>query len=151
MQIWLVSVARNLLTSTRKVNISNLSISADYIILNKDYSPTAWTGLIFISDILRNKWGDGDLRPLFNNYIISQLRNLKGLQTFIANNTVGMSTSMAKDLVDGCPSLQFVDFRKSSMRKQQPWAIEGTRAEVKVILRQMDEDARFASKSGVAT
>lgn len=84
------------------------------------------------------------MRPLFNNYIVNQLRKLPRLETVIANNTIGMSTAMARELVDSCPSLRFVDFRKSSMRKQQPWEVEGTRDEVKAILRRTEEDARLA-------
>jgi hypothetical protein len=100
----------------RKVDISRLQLSSDFIVRHVEHPATTWTGMIYVSDIQRSwTWEPQELVPIYNMYIIDQLRKLKQLETFIAYNFISLSTLMAQNLVESCPQLRWVDFRKSGM------------------------------------
>lgn len=85
-------------------------------------------------------WKSEELRPIYNIYIIDQLRKLRHLETVIANNSVFLSTLMIQELVDySQKSLKYLDFQHSGMEREKPWAIKGRREEVVKIIRKMEE------------
>jgi hypothetical protein len=122
------------------VDISYLQLGIDFVVHHIEHPPTAWAGIIYVSDIKRAwTWEPEELRPIYNIYIINQLRKLRYLETFVANNLICLSTLMAQELVDYSRSLKYVDFRKSGLKSNQPWAIKGTKEEVQLILREMEK------------
>jgi hypothetical protein len=125
----------------RKVDISRLQLGSDFIVRHIEHPPTTWTGMIYVSDIQRSwTWEPQELVPIYNMYIVDQLRKLKQLETFIAYNFISLSTIMAQNLVESCPQLKWVDFRKSGMTLEQPWKIKGSRGQVATILRQLEDN-----------
>jgi hypothetical protein len=95
--------------------------------------------MVYVSDIQRSwTWEPQELVPIYNTYIVEQLRKPKQLETFIAYNLISLSTLMAQSLVESCPQLKWVDFRKSGMSLEQPWKIKGSREQVAAILRQLE-------------
>ncbi|OBT47053.1 hypothetical protein VE00_02448 [Pseudogymnoascus sp. WSF 3629] len=123
------------------INISRIQLAEDFLIVDQNYPPSAWTDTIYVSDLPKSwSWNSQELRPIYNIYIIDQLRKLKHLETVIANNGVFLSTLMIQELVDGAhPSLKYVDFEHSGMAREKPWAIKGTREEVVGIIRDMEK------------
>lgn len=124
------------------INISRIQLAEDFLIVDDNYPPSAWTNTIYVSDLPKSwSWNSQELRPMYNIHIIDQLRQLKHLETVIANNGVFLSTLMIQELVDGAhPSLKYVDFEHSGMARAKPWAIKGTREEVVKIIREMERD-----------
>jgi hypothetical protein len=124
----------------RKVDISRLQLGSDFIVRHVEHRPTTWTGMIYVSDIQRSwTWEPQELLPIYDMYIIDQLRKLPQLETFTAYNFIPLSTLMAKNLVESCLQLKWVDFRKSGMTFEQPWKIKGSREQAATILRQLEE------------
>jgi hypothetical protein len=124
----------------RKVDISRLQLGSDFIVRHIEHPPTAWTGMIYVSDIQCSwTWEPRELLPIYNMYIVDQLRKLSQLETFIACNFISLSTLMAHNLVESCLQLKWVDFRKSGMTFEQPWKIKGSREQAAVILRQLEK------------
>ncbi|KFX96828.1 hypothetical protein V490_03111, partial [Pseudogymnoascus sp. VKM F-3557] len=123
------------------INISRIQLAEDFLIIDDNYPPSAWTNTIYVSDLPKAwSWNSPELQPIYNIYIIDQLRKLKHLETVIANNGVFLSTLMIQELVDGAhPSLKNVDFEHSGMSRAQPWAIKGKREEVVKIIRDMEK------------
>lgn len=104
--------------------------------------------MIYVSDIPKAwTWKAIELRTISNIYIIDQLRKLPQLHTVIASNLSSVSTVMVQELVEYSPSLKWVDFRDSGMRRDLPWAIEGSRDELRKILKDMNEGG--AKENGV--
>ena len=68
-----------------------------------------------MSDLPKSwSWNSPELQPIYNIYIIDQLRKLKHLETVIANNGVFLSTLMIQELVDGAhPSLKNVEIGRA--------------------------------------
>lgn len=130
----------------RKVDISRLQLGSDFIVRHVEHPPTAWTGMIYVSDIQRSwTWEPQELLPIYNMYIIDQLRKLLQLETFIAYNFISLSTLTAQNLVESCLQLKWVDFRKSGMTLEQPWKVKGSREQVAAVLRQLEETIYMSS------
>lgn len=129
------------LTLHRTINISSIQLAEDFLVVDHNYPPSAWTNTIYVSDVPKSwTWKSEELRPIYNIYIIDQLRKLKHLETVIANNSIFLSTLMIQELVDHShESLRYVDFAKSGMEREKPWAIKGSRDEVVKIIREMEE------------
>jgi hypothetical protein len=122
------------------VNISRVQLAVDYVVRDSRYPPTTWTSQIYVSDVPKSwTWKAEELQPIHNIYIVDQLRKLPYLETVIANNSVSLSTAMIQELVDGCLSLKWVDFRNSGLERK-PWAVRGRMADVVAIIRKMEEE-----------
>jgi hypothetical protein len=97
--------------------------------------------MIYVSDIQRSwTWEPKELVPISNMHIVDQLRRLEQLETVVANNFISLSTVMAQHLLYDCPSLKWVDFRKSGMTLRQPWTIKGSKEEVVAILKRLEKE-----------
>jgi hypothetical protein len=96
--------------------------------------------MIYVSDIQRSwTWESQELLPVHNTYIVDQIRKLPQLEMIIADNFISLSTLMAQTLVESCPELKWLDFRKSGMTVEQPWMIEGSREKIVNILRRLED------------
>lgn len=124
----------------QKVDISRVQLAEDFEIVDKDYPPSTWTGSIYVSDVPKSwTWKSEGLKPIYNIYIIDQLVRLQHLETVVANNSIFLSTLMIQELVDlGGERLKYVDFKDSGLEREKPWAIRGTREEVKRVIREME-------------
>lgn len=123
------------------INISRVQLAEDFLVVDANYPPSAWTDAIYVSDVPKSwTWKSEELRPIYNTYIIDQLRKLQHLETVIAHNSVFLSTLMIQELVDFAhQSLKWVDFEHSGMAREKPWAIKGKREEVVEIIRMMEK------------
>lgn len=55
---------------------------------------------------------------------------------------------MIQELVDGAsPSLKNVDFEHSGMARERPWAVKGSREEVRGIIREMERKGPMSPDS----
>lgn len=130
------------LTLRSTINISRVQLAEDFLVVDAKYPPSTWTSAIYASDVPRSwTWRSEELRPLHNMHIIEQLRGLRQLATVVANHSVFLSTAMVRELVERAhASLRFVDFERSGMEREKPWAIKGGREEVVAVVRRMEEE-----------
>jgi len=126
---------RNKLTYSRKVDLSYLSIAADYAIKTSSHPPTAFTSLIFVSDVPKSwTWRPKDLQQVHGKDIVEYMTNLPQLEKVRIKKGFWLSTELVSRMVDECDRLRMLNLRESGMKQQMPWAIKGTREEVKKIL-----------------
>jgi hypothetical protein len=131
-----VMACRNLVA----LDISRVQLAVDFLVVDKDYPPSAWTDAIFVSDVPKSwTWKSHELRPIYNGFIIEQLRKLAHLERVTARNSVFLSTVMVRELVEGSASLRWVDFEGSGMEAGKAWARKGTKEEILAVIREMEK------------
>ncbi len=124
----------------RVVDLSRAQLAEDFRVQDPRFPPSAWTGEVFASDIPKSfTYESEELRPVYNVHFIEELNKLGHLHTVVARNNVEFSTLMVAELVDGAGSnLKEVDFTGSGLAREKPWAVKGSREEVKGIVREME-------------
>ncbi|MCJ1312867.1 hypothetical protein MMC25_006543 [Agyrium rufum] len=109
----------------RHVNLSNLVLTTDYAVLSPRYRPTAFTQLIFVSDVAKSwTWKNGEIAELDTTSMIRRLTALPQLHTLTIRRSFWLVSNHVRLIVRDCPRLQAVDFRDSGMRQSVPWAVE---------------------------
>lgn len=127
---------RDKLTFSRKLDLSYLSIAADYAIKASSHPSTAFTSLIFVSDVPKSwTWRPKDLQQVHGRDIIDYMTNLPQLEKVRIKKGFWLSTELVRRMVDECGRLQMLNLRESGMKQKMPWAIKGTRGELKAIFR----------------
>ena len=103
-------------TNVRSINLNDLHITADYVILpsappprwkpllpiNKPptYHPTAFTNLLFISDVPRSHtWRGAEFRTLRDNEFVNAICSLDELEVLNLRRAVWMKRSFAEEIV----------------------------------------------------
>ena len=126
---------RDKLTGSRKLDLSYLSIAADYAIKTSSHPPTAFTSLIFVSDVPKSwTWRPKDLQQVHGKDIVDYMTNLPQLERVRIKKGFWLSTELVKRMVDECGRLQMLNLRESGMKQKMPWAIKGTREKLKEVL-----------------
>ena len=137
-RIKLVPTQSNLmdkLTCFRKLDLSYLSIAADYAIKTTSHPPTAFTSLIFVSDVPKSwTWRPKDLQQVHGKDIVEYMTNLPQLERVRIKKGFWLSTDLVRQMVEDCGRLRMLNLRESGMKQKMPWAIKGTREELKEVL-----------------
>jgi hypothetical protein len=122
-------------TNLRSINLNDLHITADYVILpsappprwkpllpiNKPptYHPTAFTNLLFISDVPRSHtWRGAEFRTLRYDEFVNAICSLHELEVLNLRMAVWMKRSFAEEIVKwagGDIGLRKVDFMGCGM------------------------------------
>ncbi|KAI9880315.1 MAG: hypothetical protein M1830_004194 [Pleopsidium flavum] len=133
----------------KKLDLSHLSIAADYAIKSSSHPPTASTSLIFVSDVPKSwTWRPMDLQQMYGTDIIKYMTNLPQLETIRIKKGFWLSTELVKRIVEDCSRLLQLNLSESGMKQKMPWAIKGTKKEISDILRR-DLPQESADSSGV--
>ena len=128
------------LTTCRKVDLSFVTVAADFAVNHPSYLASAWTKQLFISDkVFPGDLDDEDefLRPVQVADIIQLLKGLPHLTHFYARRFF-MKTMLIKELVTESQTLEMIDFRDAAMDKSIRWAVKADRSTVKRIIREME-------------
>ncbi|KAF3165340.1 hypothetical protein TWF751_009123 [Orbilia oligospora] len=124
----------------RKVDISNVPIADDYAVLSpaarySKYRPTAFTNLLFVSDVPKAYTWRPDETKAINAAVdvVDAVLKLKNLEYFGARHGVWVTSAIANKLVTGYPKIEW-DFRDCGGYKGEKWATEGTSEEIYSLL-----------------
>jgi hypothetical protein len=125
-------------TEFRIINLNNLHISADYVILPSappprwkpllpslhkppTYEPTAFTNLLFISDVPKsNTWRGAEFRSLRHEEFVDALCSLEELEVLSLCRAVWLKRSFAEEIVrraGGEQGLRKVNFTGCGMSR----------------------------------
>lgn len=119
----------------RKIDMSYLSLAADYAILPSSKAPTAFTKLIFVSDVPKSwTWRTTEIQSISGTNIVESIVKLPQLESIRIKKGVWLSTDLITTLVRRCPKLETVNFKGSGMAQGMKWAIKGSRDELRQIL-----------------
>ena len=128
------------LTKCRRIDFSRLQIADDFIVQHENYIPTAFTDLIFVSDVPKAwTWQANELLPVCADEIIHWIRKLECLEVMKARNFLSLTTPRVSSLMTDCRSLKMVDFRDAGVEKNVPWAIKGSKEEVEKVLMELED------------
>ncbi len=120
----------------KMIDLSYLSIAADYRIDSAAYPPTAFTSLIFVSDVPKSwTWAPNETKPLSGADIVDSMTRQPLLENVRIKKGLWLSTELITRIVNDCPRLQRLSLRGSGMRQDTCWAIKGSKDEVAAILR----------------
>ncbi|KAF8449777.1 hypothetical protein BGX38DRAFT_527677 [Terfezia claveryi] len=121
----------------RKIDLSNVSLAADYFISKlgshrTGYHPTTFTSLLFVSDVPKSfTWQEGDTRPLSCSIdLVNAFTNLHGLKHINLRGGVWVTRDVAERIVEGSKAVQFMDLRKCGMYRERKWTVTGGRMEI---------------------
>lgn len=124
----------------KKVNLSRLQLSEDFIVQHPEHPSTAWTGLMYASDVSRAwTWDDDQLVPIYPTEIIEHLQRLPLLETVCAKKSLWLTRVMATRLVHSCPKLEKLNLRGFGMNKDMRWAFKGTKDEVLLAIEDIEK------------
>ncbi|KAH8820405.1 hypothetical protein F5884DRAFT_47442 [Xylogone sp. PMI_703] len=127
----------------RKVNLSRVQVATDFRVQHESHPPTAFTGLIFVSDVPKSwTWRANELTTVFANEIIFWLMKLEYLETLIARNSLWLTTAGVSLIMTQCQSLKYVDFTASGMAMNVRWATEGSKSEVEKIVKEVIKNTK---------
>ncbi|KAF3919615.1 hypothetical protein ABW20_dc0104043 [Dactylellina cionopaga] len=124
----------------RKINLSDILIAADYAVVPMKYSsyrPTAFTNLLFVSDVPKAyTWRSEETKAINAAVdIVNAVMKLRYLESFEAKHGVWLTSSIATKLVQGCPKVAW-DFRECGGYKGEKWAVKGSSKEIYALLRE---------------
>ncbi|KAI9713309.1 MAG: hypothetical protein M1812_006668 [Candelaria pacifica] len=120
----------------KTIDLSYLSIAADYRINSSAYPATAFTSLIFVSDVPKSwTWAPTETTPLSGADIVDSIIQQPLLESIRIKKGLWLSTELITRIVNDCPRLQRLSLRQSGMRQGASWAIKGSKDEVAAILR----------------
>jgi hypothetical protein len=115
------------------VDLSLLSLAEDYAIKSIDprYRPTAFTGLIFVSDVPKsNTWHRDEIKPARSSDLVESLVKLPQLERLKIRKGFWLTTGHVKIIVTRGEKLQRLNLKESGMTRGKRWAIRGTREDV---------------------
>ncbi len=105
-------------TSLQYLILPPISVSPDYFVLSHKKSstgpPTAFTGLLFVSDVPKNyTWLSGETKEVTASHIMSALTNLKHLRGLKIEKEMWISENSAKGLIRSkdIESWEYIEFR----------------------------------------
>ncbi|KAI9702093.1 MAG: hypothetical protein M1836_001437 [Candelina mexicana] len=120
----------------KTIDLSYLSIAADYRISTPIYPPTTFTSLIFVSDVPKSwTWAQNETKPLSGTDIVDSITRQPLLEKLRIKKGLWLSTELITRIVDECPRLQRLSLRESGMRQGACWAIKGSKDEIAAVLR----------------
>ena len=115
--------------------MSYLSLAADYAIVPSSKAPTAFTKLIFVSDVPKSwTWHANEIHPISGTNIAESIVKLPQLESLRIKKGIWLSTDLVTILVRRCSKLEKVNFKGSGMMQGMKWAIKGSRDELLQIL-----------------
>jgi hypothetical protein len=115
--------------------MSYLSLAADYAIAPSSKTPTAFTKLIFVSDVPKSyTWHPSEIQSISGANIAESIVKLPQLESIRIKKGTWLSTELVTILVRRCPKLEKVNFKESGMMQGMKWAIRGSKDELLDIL-----------------
>ncbi|KAJ8102964.1 hypothetical protein POJ06DRAFT_59995 [Lipomyces tetrasporus] len=112
------------------INLSYLPLAADYYVTSRKYKPTAFTNLLFVSDVPKSyTWREHEtVQVRAGRELVSAIMELRELQTLELRNLVWITKDIIKRIVEHerfKQTLTYVDVRESGMSRGRPWALAG--------------------------
>ncbi|KAK9350693.1 hypothetical protein V1523DRAFT_418981 [Lipomyces doorenjongii] len=112
------------------INLSYLPLAADYFVTSRKHKPTAFTNLLFVSDVPKSyTWREHEtVQVLAGRELVSAILELRELQTLELRNLVWITKDIISRIVEHerfKQTLTYVDVRESGMSRGRPWALAG--------------------------
>ncbi|KAI9812100.1 MAG: hypothetical protein M1832_000611 [Thelocarpon impressellum] len=121
----------------KKIDLSYLTLAPDYAVKSSSHPPSAFTSLIYVSDIPKSwTWRPSELEALSGTDIVEAMIKLPRLESVRIKKGLWLSTNLVTRLVRDCPRLATVNFRSSGMGPGLKWAVKSSRAEVLAAVQQ---------------
>ncbi|KAK9478089.1 hypothetical protein V1514DRAFT_332190 [Lipomyces japonicus] len=113
------------------INLSYLPLAADYLVTSKKYVPTAFSSLLFVSDVPKSyTWHEDETTQVYSHReLVAALLELTELRSLKLRNLVWINKDVVSRIVN-MPTLplSYIDCRGCGMTRSNPWAIEGDRS-----------------------
>ncbi|KAK9453927.1 hypothetical protein V1511DRAFT_461737 [Dipodascopsis uninucleata] len=121
------------------INLSCLPLAADYIVLSHKYKPTAFTSLLFVSDVPKSyTWREHETAQVYAaRDLVSAILELRELKTLKMKNLVWINKEVINKILRHerlSQTLTYVDFRDCGMTRGKSWAMDGSLDTFKGIL-----------------
>ncbi|KAK9468996.1 hypothetical protein V1512DRAFT_258383 [Lipomyces arxii] len=112
------------------IDLSYLPMAADYFVTSRKYKPTAFTSLLFVSDVPKSyTWRENETVQVHAaRELVSALLDLRELRSLKLRNLVWINKDVIKRIVGHervKTTLEFVDFRECGMTRGKAWALAG--------------------------
>ncbi|KAK9361576.1 hypothetical protein V1504DRAFT_75755 [Lipomyces starkeyi] len=112
------------------INLSYLPLAADYFVTSRKHKPTAFTNLLFVSDVPKSyTWREHEtVQVLAGRELVSAIMELRELRTLELRNLVWITKDIISRIVEHerfKQTLTYVDVRESGMSRGRPWALAG--------------------------
>ncbi|KAK9450412.1 uncharacterized protein V1518DRAFT_413780 [Limtongia smithiae] len=112
------------------IDLSSLPLAADYYVVSRKHKPTAFTNLLFVSDVPKTyTWHENELvQVLAGRELVSAITEMRGLKSLKMRNLVWVSRETIKHIVEHerlRMTLEYVDFQECGMSRGKPWALAG--------------------------
>ncbi|KAK9367206.1 hypothetical protein V1509DRAFT_188598 [Lipomyces kononenkoae] len=112
------------------INLSYLPLAADYRVTSRKHKPTAFTNLLFVSDVPKSyTWREHETaQVLAGRELIAAIMELRELQTLELRNLVWITKDIISRIVGHDrlkQTLTYIDMRESGMSRGRPWALAG--------------------------
>ncbi|KAK9240251.1 hypothetical protein V1525DRAFT_224883 [Lipomyces kononenkoae] len=112
------------------INLSYLPLAADYYVTSRKYKPTAFTNLLFVSDVPKSyTWREHEtVQVLAGRELVGAIMELRELQTLELRNLVWITKDIISRIVGHDRlrrTLTYIDARESGMTRGRPWALAG--------------------------
>ncbi|KAK9382121.1 uncharacterized protein V2V93DRAFT_321992 [Kockiozyma suomiensis] len=122
------------------IDLSNLPLAADYYVTSRKYKPTAFTNLLFVSDVPKSyTWrADETVQVSAPRELVSALLELRELRELRMRGLVWVNKEIVKRLLEHerlSETLNFVDFEECGMSRGRPWAKRGKVSDFSEVLR----------------
>ncbi|KAI9848630.1 MAG: hypothetical protein M1838_000469 [Thelocarpon superellum] len=126
----------------RKLDLSYLTLTADYAITSSAHRPTAFTSLIFVSDVPKSwTWRATEIRSVKVTDLVEAMVRLPRLECLRIKKGLWLTSDLVTRLVSTSPSLHKANFRGSGLGSGLSWAIKGGRQEILDRLRAMSSES----------
>ncbi|KAK9463772.1 uncharacterized protein V1516DRAFT_618343 [Lipomyces oligophaga] len=122
------------------IDLSTLPLAADYYVASRKYKPTAFTNLLFVSDVPKSyTWRPEEtIHVLAGRDLVAALLELRDLRTLRMQSLVWVSKEIVQRILSHerlGDTLEYVNFAQCGMSRGLPWAKEGAVEDFQTILR----------------